>query len=73
MHPALRKGPLFYKKKPIFHFFTTPHFPFFLQKKTIFHIFYNKNTHTISFPAYGPASVGIKQYCLVLIIEQCWA
>ena len=28
MHPALRKGPLFYKKTPlIFHFFTKKHFP----------------------------------------------
>ena len=29
MHPALRKGPLFYKKTPpIFHFFYNPSFHF---------------------------------------------
>ena len=41
MYPALRKGPLFYKKTlPIFHFF---------YKKT--------HTHPILFPAYGPGLI----------------
>ena len=46
MHPALRKGPLFYTKHPPF--------PTFFTKKTpcIFH--FTKNTPPISFPAYGP-------------------
>ena len=49
MHPALSKGPLFYKTPP---FSTSPkHTPFFtFTKKNIFH-FYNP---PISFPAYGP-------------------
>ena len=38
MHPALRKGPLFYKKTPIFHFFTNLPFSTFLTKNTpLFH------------------------------------
>ena len=35
MHPALRKGPLFYKK-------THPHLPLFFQNTDIFHFFYKK-------------------------------
>ena len=47
MHPALRKGPLFYKK--------APPLSTVLQKKTHFpFFFYKKNTPPISFPAYGP-------------------
>ena len=60
MHPALRKGPLFYKKTPfpIFHFLqknTHPIFHFFLQNTPIFHFFYK--TPPISFPAYGPVCI----------------
>jgi len=48
MHPALRKGTLFYKKTP-------PYFPFFTKKHLHFPLFLQKITHPISFPAYGPA------------------
>ena len=45
MHPALRKGPLFYQKKDIFTFFT-PHFPLFFTKKTSpFSTFFTKTKH----------------------------
>jgi len=57
MHPALRKGPLFYKKTPpILHFFTknTPHFPLFTKITAIFHFFTKKTLPSILFPAYGP-------------------
>ena len=40
MHPALRKGPLFYNK-------THPHFPLFFTKK---------HPPPISFPAYRPGA-----------------
>jgi len=55
MHRALRKGPLFYKYAPVFHFFlpkNTPIFHFFLQKTPRFSTFLQ--TPHISFPAYGP-------------------
>jgi len=46
MHPALRKGTLFYQKNtPYFFTKSTPHFP----------LSYKKNNLPISFPAYGPA------------------
>jgi len=44
MHPALRKGPLFTKKHPLFFtFLQPPHFPHFYKKHP-----------PLSFPAYGP-------------------
>jgi len=41
MHPALRKGPLFYKKNPCFPLF-------FLQNTLIFYIFTKAPSHFIS-------------------------
>jgi len=46
MHPALRKGTLFYQKTPLIFFQKAP--------PPIFH-FLTKNNLPISFPAYGPA------------------
>jgi len=46
MHPALRKGSLFYNEHP--------HFPTFFNKNPTFHFFTKKNNPPISFPAYGP-------------------
>ena len=45
MHPALRKGTLFYQKTPLIFYKKHPPFSTFLQK----------NNLPISFPAYGPA------------------
>ena len=51
MHPALRKGPFFYKKN-------TPDYPLFLTKTPPFSTFiYNP---PISFPAYGPLNKPLK-------------
>jgi len=46
MHPALRKGPLFYNNTPISTFLK--------QKTSQFRTFFTKNTPQISYPAYGP-------------------
>ena len=45
MHPALRKGPLFYK---------TPPFSTFFYKKNIFHLFLQKTPHTLLYKKRPP-------------------
>ena len=56
MHPALRNGPLFYKKNTPFSTFftkTTPYISTFCSKTPPFSTFLQK-APPISFPAYGP-------------------
>ena len=79
MHPALRKGPLFYQKTPPFStFLTKPHFPPFLQNTPIFH-FLTKSTPPISFPAYGLAEARsschdstVGNESVPIQLAQCW-
>ena len=66
MHPALKKGPLFYKRNLFSTFFYKkhPHFPRFYKKHPHFPLFYKtppfshfyKKHPLISFPAYRPGS-----------------
>jgi len=73
MPPALRKGPLFYKKRPppIFHFFYNPPFFHFLTKTPLFSTFFYKSTPLFStFYKKHPSPHFIS--CLMINREMFW-